>query len=102
MNINIGDKERVCPRARLFPRAVGFGAMALACAWLAGCTGEYYRKSADNDVYKILAQKRKRALNEDAPFTIQQPYGDPLAGLPKRRQFVIPPWEGDPAWSATR
>jgi outer membrane protein TolC len=99
MNADIGDKESLCPRAGRLSRALGLGAMALACALLAGCTGEYYRKSADNDVYKILAQKRKRALNEDAPFTIQQPYGDPLAGLPKRRQFLIPPKEGDPAWS---
>ena len=99
MNTDIGGKERVCPRAGHFRRALAFGAVALACASFAGCTGEYYRKSADNDVYKILAQKRKRALNEETPFTIQQPFGDPLAGLPKRRQFLIPPKAGDPAWS---
>jgi outer membrane protein TolC len=99
MNTAIGGKERVCPRTEKLRRALAFGATALACALLAGCTGEYYRKSADNEVYKILAQKRKRALNEETPFTIQQPFGDPLAGLPKRRQFLIPPRAGDPAWS---
>jgi outer membrane protein TolC len=99
MNTNIGGKERVRPRAGNLRRTLAFGATALACALLAGCTGEHYRKSADNEVYKILAQKRKRALNEETPFTIQQPYGDPLAGLPRRPQFLIPPKEGDPAWS---
>ena len=99
MNINIGGKEKVCPSLGHLRRMLAFGAMALACALLAGCTGEYYRKSADNEVYKILAQKRKRALNEETPFTIEQPHANPLAGLPKRRQFLIPPKEGDPAWS---
>jgi outer membrane protein TolC len=99
MNSDIGGKEGVRPGAGKPRRAFAFGATVAACAFLAGCTGEFYRKSADNEVYKILAQKRKRALNEEAPFTIQQPYGDPLAGLPRRRQFLIPPKEGDPAWS---
>jgi outer membrane protein TolC len=99
MNADIGGEERVCPRAGKLRGALAFGAAALACALLAGCTAEYYRKSADDEVYKILALKRKRALNDETPFTIQQPFGDPLAGLPRRRQFVIPPPEGDPAWT---
>ena len=99
MNTDIGGKEKLCPRTARLQRAFAFCATALTCAFLAGCTGEYYRKSTDNEVYKILTQKRKRALNEETPFTIQQPFGDPLAGLPKRRQFLIPPKAGDPAWS---
>ena len=38
--------------------------LALACLLSAGCTRHYYRESADEEVYKILQQKRKATLGQ--------------------------------------
>jgi outer membrane protein TolC len=89
MTPNIGSREGCCPTAGKPRRALTFGAMALACALLAGCSAEYYRKSADNEVYKILAQKQKRALGADGEFTIEPSTADPLEGLPRRYQPLV-------------
>ena len=89
MDLNIGVKERSCPTAGNFRRALTFGAIALACVLLAGCTSKYYRKSADNEVYKIVAQKQKRAFGAEGGFTIEPSATDPLAGLPRRYQPLV-------------
>ena len=89
MNSNIGGHERLCPFARSLRQALTFGAMALVCALLAGCTAEYYRKSADKEVYRIVAAKQKRALGAADEFTIEPGTGDPLEGLPHRFQPLV-------------
>lgn len=65
-----------------------------AALLLTGCTAKYYRESADKQVYEILLAKRKRAVNDTTPFTVDQGIQDPLAELPHRFQPIIPPVEG--------
>jgi outer membrane protein TolC len=63
--------------------------MALVCALLAGCTAAYYRKSADKEVYGIVALKEKKALGDARGFTIEPSTADPLEGLPRRFQPLV-------------
>jgi len=55
-----------------------------------GCSSKHFRENADREVYKIIAHKRKAALGEDKPFTIDQAPWDPLDGLPRRAQPIVP------------
>jgi outer membrane protein TolC len=55
-------------------------AAAIACG--AGCTANHYRKSADKDVYKAIAQRTPMVPNMDTNFTIAQTNVLSLAGLP--------------------
>ena len=89
MNSNIGGDQRLGLFARNLRQALTFSAMALVCALLAGCSAEYYRKSADKEVYRIVAVKQKRALGADKGFTIEPSTGDPLEGLPRRFQPLV-------------
>ena len=57
---------------------------------LTGCTAKAYRESADKQVYHILKHRRNTELGLNAPFTIDQPQADPLVGLPKKVQPLIP------------
>jgi len=71
------------------------------CAWVpvvwclcllpvAGCGTEHYRTDADEEVYRIIAHKQNAVLGTETPFTIEQQPSDPLDGLPRRFQPLIP------------
>lgn len=66
--------------------------LLFALGLLTGCA-KHYQEQADKATYNIIAHKRKAALNETAPFTIEQKPQDPLAGLPLKHQPLI----ADPA-----
>ena len=73
------------------PRRIFVSLLATAAVLaVAGCSAKHFRREADKEVYDIIAHKRKAALGEDKPFTLERPGGDPLEGLPRRRQPVIP------------
>lgn len=57
---------RVEAKARLISAV-----MLLAILILAGCTAKYYTRSADREVYKIIAEKSVTVTNMDEKFTIQ-------------------------------
>jgi outer membrane protein TolC len=65
-------------------------ALAALLAATFGCSTQHYRQSADEEVYDILAYKRRAALRDATPFTIDRPAWDPLAGLPRRFQPIVP------------
>src|SRR5215207_4019420 len=56
------------------------------CLWLllaaAGCSTAHYRKSADKEVGKVIAQKGAAVPNMDARFSIAQTNVLSLQGLP--------------------
>jgi len=54
------------------------------CSFLlsAGCTTEHYRKSADQEAYRAVAQKTPLVKNMDEHFTIEQTNQLSLDGLP--------------------
>jgi outer membrane protein TolC len=58
------------------------GLLALAT----GCDTSYFRKSADDEVYRILEDKQKAALPTSMDLDIDATKPDPLAELPQRRQ----------------
>lgn len=64
----------------------------LALCLLTGCA-KHYKEQADKAAYDIITHKRKAALNDTTPFTIEQEPWDPLAGLPLKHQPLI----ADPA-----
>jgi HlyD family secretion protein len=41
---------------------------------LSGCTAAHYRRSADNEVYKIIQQVDRQVLGQTNAFTIETPY----------------------------
>lgn len=49
----------------------------------AGCTRSHYRKSADDEVYKILQQKQERLFGKTQPFTVERTVTERLAKLPR-------------------
>jgi outer membrane protein TolC len=49
---------------------------------LAGCTTNYYRKSADKETYSTIREKTPLVRNMDANFTIEQTNTISLEGLP--------------------
>jgi len=49
---------------------------------LAGCTSAHYRKSADKDAYRAIAEKTPQVRNMDPHFTIEQTNKVSLADLP--------------------
>jgi len=61
---------------------------------MTGCSAAHYKRSADKEVYSILSHKKKAALNDETPFTIEQAPADYLRTLPHRYQPIIPPAEG--------
>jgi len=59
----------------------------LPCLWIAllpwaGCSTQHYRKSADKEAGRIIAEKTPRVPNMDPCFTIEQTNGLSLEGLP--------------------
>ncbi len=48
---------------------------------LAGCTTNYYRKSADRETYRAIKEKTPRVRNMDPNFTIEQTNAVALEGL---------------------
>ncbi|MBI3849590.1 MAG: TolC family protein [Verrucomicrobia bacterium] len=58
-------------------------ALLLASALLlAGCSSAHYRKSADREAYRTIAEKTTRVKNMDKHFTIEQTNTVSLGGLP--------------------
>src|SRR5688572_25458861 len=49
---------------------------------LAGCTTNYYRKSADKETYHTIAAQSPLVNNMDPNFTIEETNGVPLDGYP--------------------
>ncbi|MEX0323761.1 MAG: TolC family protein [Puniceicoccaceae bacterium] len=49
--------------------------MSLVLLWT-GCTSKAYRKRADNEVYKIVAQVEEDLFGKTSDFTIETPYTD--------------------------
>jgi len=58
----------------------------LAALALAGCTANFYRKSADKEAAKVIAEKTPAVPNMDPRFTIEQTNAVSLEGLPKLEQ----------------
>jgi len=64
------------------------GQAAVWTAWpgvvvcLCGCTAAHYRRSADKEAYKLIAQKTPLVTNMEPRFTIEQTNLITLAGLP--------------------
>jgi outer membrane protein TolC len=48
----------------------------------AGCTANHYRKSADKDVYRTIAQRTAEVPNMDSKFTIERTNGFSFEHLP--------------------
>jgi len=53
---------------------------------LSGCDSAKFRKSADEEVYRILDNKQKSALGTPLDLDIDAAKPDPVADLPRRRQ----------------
>jgi outer membrane protein TolC len=73
-----------CGRRIAAPRLVSGPLVALLL--LAGCSAEHYRKSADEETAKIIAQKAPQVPNMDPNFTIEPPAALSLEGLPRCAQ----------------
>ena len=52
----------------------------------AGCDSSHFRKSADDEVYRILDDKQKTSLPDKMDLDIDAAKPDPMATLPQRRQ----------------
>jgi outer membrane protein TolC len=52
----------------------------------AGCSASHYRKSADTEAYKLIAEKTPLVTNMDPQFTIEQTNRLSLDGLPRREE----------------
>ena len=61
--------------------------LALGAGGLCGCSGGWYRDSADRQIYRILAQ-RKRAVLDYQPDTRVATTNDPV--VPKRAYKMGP------------
>lgn len=75
--------------ARL-PWAIGVGSVAVLL-WT-GCGANYYRRSADTEVYRAIQQKAAGVTNMDERFTIEQTNVVSLEGLPV--QIDVAPFLG--------
>ncbi len=65
----------------------------MLCLFLAACTTKHYRKSADKEVAKAIAQKTPLVPNMDTNFTIEASGEISLEGLPvsdKAQEFFGP------------
>lgn len=60
--------------------------LTLAVLVLPGCTAKHYRKSADREAAKVIAQKTPLVPNMDPKFTIEQEKTISLDGLPVKQQ----------------
>ncbi len=60
----------------------GSWAGLLLAMMLAGCTSQYYRKSADQQTYGIIQSKSPQVPNMDPRFTIEQTNNILMEGLP--------------------
>lgn len=65
-------------------------AVAIGCSFLPACSAKKYRASADKEVYHILSHRRKTELGTDKRFTLDRTPADPLKGLPRRFQPLVP------------
>ena len=68
--------------------------VAQSCVWLTlwalvfpGCTS-YYRRSADQEVYRIIQQKEKSALGHTNAFSIDTPYSQRKPGEIKAQEII--------------
>lgn len=62
-------------RLRIVRRSVAYLAGTMISAvLLAGCTSAFYRKSADNEVYRAIQQVENRVFGQTNEFTINTPY----------------------------
>src|ERR1041385_3664753 len=64
----------------------------------AGCSTAHYRKSADKEAYRAVAQKGSRVKNMDEHFTIEQTNQVSLDGLPvapKVEEYLGPDGEAE-------
>jgi hypothetical protein len=66
----------------LLTRCPGVWLCLAASVFGVGCTANHYRKSADKDVYKAIAQRTPMVPNMDTNFTIAQTNVPSLEGLP--------------------
>ena len=75
--------------------SAGHGLLAglLLTLGLAGCTTNYYRKSADREAYSTLKKKSAQVPNADTNFTIEQTNTISLEGFPV--SSVVPDYFGD-------
>src|SRR5437667_6124 len=78
------------------------GSVALVAVFsfllLAGCSAAHYRKSADKEAYRAVAQKTPQVKNMDEHFTIEQTNQLSLDGLPvaaKVQDFLGPDGEAE-------
>ncbi|HVV01021.1 MAG TPA: TolC family protein [Verrucomicrobiae bacterium] len=83
MNLRIKGNSAGAPspslrRWRAFAR---LGCFSLAVL-IAGCTAAHYRKSADKETYRAIAQKSQMVTNMESHFTIEQTNRLDLEGLP--------------------
>jgi len=78
-------KTSTCTASQIRPTTL----LLLLLAILSGCSAQHYKEDADKEVYQVIAHKRKAALDEEAPFSIEREPGDPLAGLPRKHQPLI-------------
>ncbi len=60
----------------------GWSAGVLLAIFLAGCTTNYYRNSADKETYAAIKSKSPRVQNTDPHFTIEQTNQPWLGRLP--------------------
>jgi len=64
-------------------RVGGRGFAGLLVLILAGCSTEHYRKSADQEAYRLVAEKAGQVPNMDPRFTIDQTNQVVLEGFPR-------------------
>src|SRR5712671_6354840 len=92
-----GVNNRVTPFMKRFSQPGSVTLLAVLSFLLsAGCTTQHYRKSADKEAYRAVAQKTPLVKNMDEHFTIEQTNQLSLDGLPvaaKVEEFLGPDGE---------
>jgi outer membrane protein TolC len=74
--------DALIPFMKSLTRCRGVWLLAVLIIFGAGCTANYYRKSADKDVYKAISQRTPMVPNMDTNFTIAQTNVLSLDNLP--------------------
>ena len=71
-----------------------FLALSLAALVASGCSTEYYKQSADDEVYKILEEKHAELFDTQARYEIEQIASDPMGNLVRAEEALLEMPEG--------
>ena len=71
-----------------------FVALSLVALVFSGCSTEYYKQSADDEVYKILEEKHAELFDSQARYEIEQIASDPMEKLARAEKALLEMPEG--------